>query len=343
MTDWDMNLPRASGEACGSAAFKVQPEDFRVEEVLPFEPCGEGEHLFLWIEKTGQNTQWIARSLARIAGIPTSSVGYAGLKDRQGVTRQWFSLQLPGKGRADDLDWASCGEGISVLKIEWHNRKLRQGALSGNHFVIRLRDVQGELADIDNRLRSMSDGGVPNYFGMQRFGFDGGNLDKALAFFDRKLRLKRDQKSIVLSAARSWLFNQLLSQRVREQTWSRLLEGDVLTFRDSHSLILPERRDETVTERFASGELHNTGPLWGRGSLLSEGEVNAWEVSLAERWPELCQGLEKAGMNQERRALRVTPEKMEWRWEEGDLLLSFFLPKGTYATAVLNELFENIS
>ncbi|OQX37090.1 MAG: tRNA pseudouridine(13) synthase TruD [Oceanospirillales bacterium LUC14_002_19_P2] len=343
MSDWDMTLPRAGCDACGRAAFKVAPEDFRVEEILPFEPCGEGEHLYLWVEKVGQNTQWVARNLARIAGITPSSVGYAGLKDRQGVTLQWFSLQLPGKGRADDLDWSSCGEGVSVLKTAWHNRKLRQGALSGNRFEIRLQDIMGNPDEIDDRLRGISLNGVPNYFGMQRFGFDGGNLDKALAFFARKLRLKRDQKSIMLSAARSWLFNQLLAQRVREQTWSCLLDGDVLTFRDSHSLILPERRDATVSERFVSGELHNTGPLWGRGSLLSEGEVNTWETSLAERWPELCHGLENAGMNQERRALRVTPESMDWCWVEGSLLISFFLPKGTYATAVLNEVFENIS
>lgn len=343
MSDWDMVQPRAGGNACGRAAFKVKPEDFRVEEVLPFEPCGEGEHLYLWIEKVGQNTQWVSRNLARAVGIAPSSVGYAGLKDRQGITRQWFSLQLPGKDRADDLDGSSCGEGVSVLKTVRHNRKLRRGALSGNCFEIRLQNVAGNPAEIDNRLLGISLNGVPNYFGMQRFGFDGGNLDKCLALFARKLRLKRDQKSIVLSAARSWLFNQLLARRVREQTWSRLLDGDVLTFCDSHSLILPERRDASVSERFVSCQLHNTGPLWGRGALLSEGEVNTWEASLAECWPELCRGLENAGMNQDRRALRVVPETMKWYWIEDNLMISFFLPKGAYATAVLNEVFENIS
>ncbi|MCK5893941.1 MAG: tRNA pseudouridine(13) synthase TruD [Endozoicomonadaceae bacterium] len=342
MTDWDMTLPRAYGDACGVAAFKVEPEDFQVEEVLPFEPCGEGEHLFLWVEKSGQNTQWVARILGKMAGVPPSLVGYAGLKDRAGVTRQWFSVQLPGKGRADNLDWSDCGNGITVLKTGWHNRKLRQGALLGNRFVVHLRNVTGEPSQIEARLQLMSLQGVPNYFGMQRFGFNGGNLDKAAALFEGKLRLKRDQKSMVLSAARSWLFNQVLARRVREETWCSLLKGDVLTFRDSHSLILPERRDETVLERFLSGDLSNTGPLWGCGDRLSGDEVSQWEAELAERWPLFCQGLELAGMNQERRSLRVMPDALCWQWGGDELHLSFNLSKGAYATAMLNEVFNNI-
>lgn len=342
MTDWDMTLPRAYGDACGVAAFKVEPKDFQVEEVLPFEPCGEGEHLFLWVEKIGQNTQWVVRILARIAGIPPSAVGYAGLKDRQGATRQWFSLQLPGKGRADHLDWSDCGDGITVLTTEWHNRKLRRGALLGNRFVIRLRNVVGDSAQIDARLQWLGSQGVPNYFGLQRFGFNGGNLDKAAALFGGKLRLKREQKSIMLSAARSWLFNQVLARRVREQTWCHLLEGDVLTFSDNHSLILPARRDVTVVARFAKGDLSNTGPLWGRGDRLSVDAVGQWEAELAERWPVFCQGLERAEMHQERRSLRVIPEALCWQWEDDVLHLSFNLSKGAYATAVLNEVFETI-
>jgi tRNA pseudouridine13 synthase len=330
------DLPRGHGAAALAARMRVEPEDFRVDEVLGFEPSGSGEHLFLDIEKRGANTAWVAQRLARWAGVADHGVGYAGLKDRHAVTRQAFTVHLPRRIAPDFAALQDEAE-FRVLGHAWHARKLPRGALRGNRFVLRLRELRGEAAGIDARLHAIVARGVPNYFGEQRFGRDGGNLGAARALFAGR-RFAREKRSMLLSAARSHLFNELLGERVARGDWERGLDGEVWMLDGSHSVFGPEPSTPDLEQRCAALDVHPTGPMWGDGELRTRGEVQALEQAVAARHPDLAEGLARAGLRQERRALRLPVREFSWRTIDGDLELSFFLPSGCYATAVLQAL-----
>lgn len=331
-------LPRAFGEAVFSASIRSTPEDFFVEELPAFEPSGEGEHLLLTVEKRGINTSAAATHLANWAGLPEVAIGYAGMKDRHAVTRQRFSVHLP-KRIAPELSGLE-SENLRVLESSWHNRKLPRGALAGNRFVLVLRDVAGERGLIDARLGDIHARGIPNWVGEQRFGRDGGNVDAALAMFAGR-RVRRDQRSILLSAARSTLFNRVLAARVGDGSWECGLEGEVWSLAGSRSVFGPEPWSETLAQRLAGFDIHPSGPLWGAGALRSTGcSAQVEMVALAD--PQsmvLRRGLEDTGLAQERRALRLALAEMSWKWRsETTLELAFVLPPGSYATALLHEL-----
>lgn len=331
-------LPYAHGGPSITAALRAEPADFRVDEILGFEPAGEGEHAFLTVEKTGANTEWVARQLAVVAGVAPLAVGFAGLKDRHAVTRQTFTVQLPGR---TDPDWGALAiPGVRVLAATRHNRKLKRGAHRGNRFRIRLRNVRGALERIEAGLAAIGALGVPNYFGEQRFGRDGGNLALAEALFAGQ-RLARPQRGFALSAARSEVFNALLAARVADASWNRALDGEVWMLGGSHSVFGPEPFSDDLAVRLATFDIHPTGPLWGRGELRSSGAVRELEQAIAARHASLAQGLEKAGMEQERRALRLTVTGLEHESPSAnELVIAFELGTGAFATSVLRELCE---
>ncbi|KAF1711204.1 tRNA pseudouridine(13) synthase TruD [Pseudoxanthomonas kalamensis DSM 18571] len=330
--------PRAFGDAVLTAQIRSVPEDFFVEEVPAFEPAGEGEHLLLTIEKRGLNTAFVAKELARWAKIPEMGIGYAGLKDRNAVTRQRFSVHLP-KKIAPEFD-SLYVEGLKILESCWHNRKLPRGALAGNRFVLVLREVSGEREAIQARLSQIAARGIPNAYGEQRFGRGGGNIAQALAMFDGR-RMRREQRSLLLSAARSELFNRVLAARVAQNCWDTPLDGEVWVLDGSRSVFGPEPWNDDLARRLAEFDIHPSGPLWGEGELRSRDacerlERDALDDDLAHR---LRAGLEQAGLKQERRALRLRVDGLQWAWpEEAVLQLEFGLPPGSYATALLHEL-----
>lgn len=329
--------PRALGEAVLSARIREQPEDFRVDEVLGFAPGGGGEHLFVCIEKRQANTAWIAKQLAKWAGIAPMGVGYAGLKDRHAVTRQWFSLHLPKR-----IAPATPFEDAEAVLIEqiWHNRKLPRGALKGNRFHLRLRGVDGAREVIEQRLAEIAARGVPNYFGAQRFGRDGRNLQAAEAMFAGR-RVDREERSILLSSARSAIFNAVLGARVQRGDWDRLVEGEVCMLDGSHSVFGPEPITPELVERAQRMDIHPTGPLWGAGSLRCAGELAELEMRCAAEFEALRAGLESVDLRQERRALRLPVRELAWRFEDAATLqIEFFLPAGAFATSVLEALGE---
>ena len=329
-------LPFAHGGPVIQAALRQQPADFRVEEVLGFEPGGEGEHVFVQVEKTDANTEWVARQLAQAAGVAPLAVGYAGLKDRHAVTRQSFSVQLPGRA---DPDWFSLAiPGVTVLSAMRHNRKLKRGAHRGNRFRIRLRDVRGNCAAVEARLARIGERGVPNYFGEQRFGRDGNNLALAEALFAGQ-RMPKAQRGFALSAARSEIFNAVLAQRVGADNWDRALDGEVWMLAGSHAIFGPEVANDELARRLAERDIHPTGAMWGRGELRCVGAVRDLELAVAERYPTLARGLERAGLEHERRALRLAPVGLVHEWAADDeLVVDFHLGSGAFATTVLREL-----
>jgi tRNA pseudouridine13 synthase len=333
-----VTLPRANGEAVLSARFRLSPEDFVVEELPGFEPSGAGEHLLLTIEKRGLTTPAVAKRLAAWAGIAEVDVGYAGLKDRHAVTRQRFSVRLPKKVAPDLAALVGDDASLRVLESHWHARKLPRGALAGNAFVLVLREVRGERAAVEARLAAIAAGGLPNYFGEQRFGRSGDNVEQARRLF-AGARVKREERSILLSAARSELFNAVLAARVAAGNWAEGVDGEVWMLEGTHSVFGPEVMTDELRERARRLDIHPTGPLWGRGALRSAGEAAAIEQAAVEAHADLRAGLESAGMNQERRALRVRVADLGWEWLADDALrLSFALPPGSYATGLLAEL-----
>ena len=329
-------LPYAHGGPPASGVLRAEVDDFRVDEVLGFEPSGSGEHAFLTIEKRGANTEWVARQLARAAGVAPVAVGFAGLKDRHAVTRQVFTVQLAGRA---DPDWSALAiPGVEVVSAVRHNRKLKRGAHRGNRFRIRLRDVRGDRAAVEQRLAALRDRGVPNYFGEQRFGRDGGNVALAQALFEGR-RVPREQRGIALSAARSELFNDVLARRVLDATWDRALDGEVWMLDGTHAIFGPQTHDDDLARRLAAFDVHPTGPLWGAGELRSTGAVRDLERAAIEPDIALAHGLEREGLAQERRALRLVARGFSHAWEGGDrLVVEFGLGAGSFATALLREL-----
>ncbi len=337
MTEDQLLGPQAHGGACGSAVLKAVAEDFQVDEVLDIPLSGTGEHLWLWVEKRNLNTEEAARRLARAAGIPARNISYAGLKDRQALTRQWFSLHLPGKA---DPDLARAEDDtLKILKAGRHQRKLQRGAHSANGFTLRLTELQADRAELDTRLERIKRDGVPNYFGLQRFGFEGGNVHGAREYAERQeLPVQRNLRSRLLSAGRSYLFNRVLAERVAAGSWNRACVGDLLAFTDSRSFF-PAGEAECNDPRLAVLDLHPTGPLWGAGESPATAGVQALEAAVGAAEPSIAKWLAEAGMKHERRILRLPIGGLSWHYPEPDILqLEFVLPTGCFATAVVREL-----
>ncbi len=320
---------------------RTAPEDFFVDEIIGFSATGSGEHWLLHIEKKGANTAWAVKRVAAFAGLTERDIGYAGMKDRHAVTRQYFSVPAR-KGAA--LDWNAFSDpDVRILSAERHSRKIQRGALNGNRFVIVVRDISGDLAAADSVLGQIQQRGIPNYFGEQRFGRGGGNIDKARALFTGH-RFERNERSILLSAARSEVFNAVLARRVELRNWDRAVTGDVFQLDARSAIFGPEPIDEVLADRVRSGEIHATGPLWGRGALRVVAEVAALEEEIAVTLADLCAGVVDAGMDQERRALRIRPRDLVWDWIDGETLhLGFSLPAGAYATSTLREVIASPS
>ncbi|MDD0972410.1 tRNA pseudouridine(13) synthase TruD [Pseudomonas fontis] len=339
MTELELLGPRASGPSLGSAVLKAVAEDFQVDEVLDIPLSGTGEHLWVWVEKRELNTEEAARRLAKAAGVPLRTVSYAGLKDRQALTRQWFSLHLPGKSDPDLS--AAQNETLSILKSTRHSRKLQRGAHSANGFTLRLTQLKADQAALNARLETLRSQGVPNYFGSQRFGFDGGNVHDARQWAERQaLPEQRNVRSRLLSAGRSFVFNQVLAARVADGTWQQAQVGDLLAFTDSRSFF-PAGEAECSDPRLAILDLHPTGPLWGEGLPATQGAPGTIEQRIGEQEAALCQWLGRANLNQERRIMRLPIGGLTWHYPEPDILqLEFVLPAGCFATVVVRELVD---
>lgn len=148
---------------------KERPEDFIVEEIPAYEPCGSGEHLYLLIQKTNMATMHVVRILAEHFKVRRDAVGIAGLKDRLAVTTQLFSIHLPGKN--ENEFGAFNHPGIAILWIDRHANKLRRGHLKGNRFIIRVRKASvTRVVHAHKAIGMLARLGVPNRIGSQRFG-----------------------------------------------------------------------------------------------------------------------------------------------------------------------------
>jgi len=309
-----------------SGNIRVQPEDFCVDELPQATPSGEGEHAWLHIRKTGANTAWVAKQLAAFAGVNPRDVSYAGLKDRHAVTTQWFSVWLPGRA---DPDWsASQIEGAEILQATRHSKKLRRGELKGNRFNLRVTGLRGDadqLALIPAALDAIAEQGVPNYFGVQRFGHDASNL-KRFAGLSQGQRIDRQQRGLILSAVRSALFNHFLNQQVVTGNWNHCDDDAIpLSDRDGDLDGFTALVDDDALNR-------PTGVLWGEG----RGRLSRTEEAFFAAYPALCGALLELDLRRHRRSLWLPVVDLAYELDSDNLQLSFSLPPGAFATTVLD-------
>ena len=304
LPDW----ARAHGPPLFVASIKSRPSDFVVTEILDIDLSGDGEHDWLWVEKSGANTAWVADQLARHAGVRSRDVGYAGLKDRHAITRQWFSVR---RASGEGTDWGDVEiDGVRILEVKRHARKLKRGAHRGNSFCISIVGDRPEDELVVERLERILDHGVPNYFGEQRFGRGGSNVELGQAVLSGK-RLPRAKRSIGISALRSLAFNDELSARVADETWNILRPGDTANLDGTNSVFEVDELDEELEERTRAMDIHPAGTL---------------------------PAIDPLGVRASQRAMRLRVTDLKWVFESEVLWLEFSLGSGGFATAVLREI-----
>ena len=317
-----------------TALLKAECADFVVKEQLGYDMSGDGEFVAVKVRKTDCNTLFVGEQLAKFAGISARNMSYAGLKDRKAVTEQWFSLQMPGQPTPDFSQFSL--EGVEILEVTRHQRKIRIGSLQGNHFEILLRNAE-ETDELKVRLDFLAKNGFPNYFTEQRFGRDGNNLTQALRWANGEIKVKdRHKRSFYLSAARSEIFNLILSKRMELNLAQQILVGDVLQLNGSHSWFVVDESEDLVQlqQRLAQQDVLLTAPLIGeeeKSAVDFENEIFAQHQAL---FPLMRQERMKAA----RRPILMQPQQFQWQFEPNGLRLQFDLPAGSYATALIREL-----
>ena len=395
MTDYlTQKVPGTGG------TIRHRPEDFQVDEIPLYEPCGEGEHLYLKIEKKGLSTFDVLRKLAKALRCNDQELGYAGLKDARAITRQ--TISIPSR-KAQELERIKI-PGVRVLSADLHKNKLRQGHLSGNHFRIRIHNPsQNALSRAYEVIKTLEEVGAPNKFGEQRYGvlgnshligrailrqdfptaiseiigdpkniehpewreaalaFRHGDITSAVEKLPRHCQpeskllkaikygtsprdaiyvLPRKLLRLYLSAYQSSLFDRIVEMRLTKlhQIWL----GDI-AFKHANGACFLVTNPDQEQIRARNFEISATGPLYGFKSQLAEGCSGDVERSLLDREDlRLEEFRQRKGLSMqgERRPLRV-PVKDPFCESDGkDLLISFTLPKGSFATTVLSEVMK---
>ncbi|MBL4773336.1 MAG: tRNA pseudouridine(13) synthase TruD, partial [Alcanivoracaceae bacterium] len=263
MLDFNTLFPTIN-KISATGIIRTYPEDFKVTELNEIEFSGEGEHLWLYIEKTNSNTDWVAKQLSNICQVPRRQVGFAGLKDRHAITQQWFSIQLPKISDPVKIQSALPDE-VTILSSQKHSRKIKIGQLDFNQFEIIIRDIKGEKEQIEQNIQNIINNGVPNYFGSQRFGHGMGNIQKAQDWFSGTYKVKtKNLKSLLISTARSHIFNCIVAQRLKDKTWDTPITGDILQLNKSHSWFpTSDATPIEIKKRLKEFDIHLTAAMWG--------------------------------------------------------------------------------
>ncbi|HCC5834522.1 tRNA pseudouridine(13) synthase TruD [Citrobacter farmeri] len=341
MTEFE-NLTYLYGKPQSAGLLKASPEDFVVVEDLGFEPDGEGEHILVRILKNGCNTRFVADALAKFLKIHAREVSFAGQKDKHAVTEQWLCARVPGKGMPDLSAFQL--EGCKVLEYARHKRKLRLGALKGNAFTLVLREVS-DRDEVESRLHAINTGGVPNYFGAQRFGIGGSNLQGALRWAQSDAPVRdRNKRSFWLSAARSALFNQIVSERLKKTDFNQVVDGDALQLAGRGSWFVATQEDlAELQRRVDEKELMVTASLPGSGEWGTQRDALAFEQSAIAEEHALQSLLLREKVEASRRAMLLYPQQLSWNWwDDITVELRFWLPAGSFATSVVRELINTM-
>lgn len=341
--DFNNHFPTVRDKSDVEGIIKLQPNDFVVKERIDIPFSGEGEHLWLYVEKSCVDTEWVARQLSRLLHVSKRQVGYAGLKDKHAVTQQWFSIQLPDRLALENFE-QKLPQSIRIIDQQWHNKKLKRGNLFSNYFNIVLRDLESaEICDVkryvDEQLLRIIEQGIPNYFGPQRFGKNFNNMLAVEAFFNGEKKPKSAfVKGMYLSSARAWLFNHILAERIIIESWNQAVAGDVYQLDGSRSYFI-EKLNDNIIQRVKEMDIHPTGALWGNEPLLSSDLVAELENKIGVRHQSITRGVNQHIKKQDRRALRIQVKGLSHTWvSDNTLVLKFNLPAGSYATSVIREI-----
>lgn len=329
--------PRVSEQLPGSALIRCHPEDFKVSEQLGFELSGAGEHCFLYLQKRQLNSMELLQRLSALSAVPARDIGYCGLKDRNAVTQQWFSVAITGRVEPDWQALEVDGD-VKVLAVARHSRKLRRGVHRANRFALVLRALQGERAALEQRLQAVRTAGAPNYFGEQRFGRGGSTLEQARRWMRNGRRISRDKRSLYFSALRAWVFNRMLAQRVERGDWNAVVPGDLCMLHGTRSHFRCDEVTDDVRARTASGDIHPGLPLWGRGRAAGDSRLRDMQPDCPPDCRDICDFLEASGLELAWRPARLMADDFCWQFcDDGTLQLEFSLGAGCYATALLAE------
>ncbi len=320
-------------EPSSSGLLKLAPDDFLVIEELGFRPEGAGEHLYIYVEKTGLTTTELIGLISKFNGLSTRQISYSGLKDKQAVTRQWLSLHVPGK----EIDLVVPEDaGFRFIDQQRHSKKLRVGTHRCNRFRVVLREMQNWSQASQQQLSLLKSHGMANYFGAQRFGQQQDNVQKALSLLGRK-RLSRHKRSIYLSALRSFLFNQVLSKRIGDDAWLKPIAGDRFMLQGSRSYF-ESAIDDEIIKRFNRLDISSCGSLYGAGENPLNDEALAFELCVEKEFGEIIKVLDREKVKRQMRAHRVAVEDLEYEYDDQQrsLVLSCRLPTGSYLTSLLD-------
>jgi len=337
MNDVKSDLVFPYGQATCSGKIKLQADDFKVVEQLGFDFTGAGEHLFLYIQKTGLTTHELINLIADELSVPARQIGYSGLKDKQAVTRQWISVQLPGCKQIPDITET---DQFQILQTHWHDKKLRVGVHKSNQFDITVRNITGDVTGLTSSVENLKRYGFANYFGEQRFGAKGDNVEQALRILNNRhksKRMTRTKKSLLISSLRSELFNQILSKRISQEIWQQPVDGDVFILAGSQSVFVEPLSSE-ISRRYQEFDIHSGVSLFGKGdsrlSLLALDIEN--EIFTANA--EICETLLNQNLKRSFRANRVVAKNLEYQYfpELAKIHIQVELVKGSYLTTLLN-------
>lgn len=320
---------------------KTEPEDFVVEEIPAYEPSGEGEHLFLWVEKRDVAAEDLVRHIATAVGISRDDVGTAGLKDRRAITRQWVSIPATCEDRIAAINT----DAIAVLRAARHGNKLRTGHLRGNRFEIVVRDAESNAASAESIADVIRARGFPNYYGEQRFGHDQQTLTLGLDLLTQRKqtrdiphRQRRFLLRLALSAVQSAIFNDVLAARLEDGLLHTVLAGDMMQKRETGGLFVVEDVPAEQT-RFDAAETVITGPMFGpkmRRPFGSAAERETAVLSQFELTAATFAGWKKL-MPGTRRPLLAFASGLTIGQTDMGLRLQFTLDRGVYATTLLRE------
>ena len=294
------------------------------------------------ILKNGCNTRFVADALAKFLKIHAREVSFAGQKDKHAVTEQWLCARVPGKEMPDLSKFQL--EGCQVLEYARHNRKLRLGALKGNQFTLVLREIS-DRDDVETRLQVIAEHGVPNYFGAQRFGIGGSNLLGALRWAESGAPVRdRNKRSFWLSAARSALFNQIVSERLKKTDFNQVVDGDALQLSGRGSWFVATQEEQTeLQRRVDEKELMITAALPGSGEWGTQRDALAFEEAAVADETALQSLLLREKVDASRRAMLLYPQQLSWNWwDDVTVELRFWLPAGSFATSVVRELINTM-
>ena len=329
------------GKPVATGKLKQLPEHFIVKEVLGFTFTGKGEHLMVKIRKTGENTKYVANELAKFCGVKSKDISWAGLKDRHAITEQWLSVHLP---KSDHLKFAlfeATHPGVEILEMTRHNKKLRPGDLLGNSFQLIATEVT-DMEDVLARLEKVKLTGVPNYFGAQRFGHEGNNVTEARRWGRENVRTRDNTKrSFYLSAARSWIFNHIVSQRITEGYFTQPIDGDILLDENGRTVNENVTSEENI-QKVQNGDWSISAALAGDNQLPTSETALTLEQPQLDAEPDLMALIRGNRMRHERRAVELHPENLSWSAEGDTLTLNFSLTSGSFATVIMRELLQEI-